>query len=89
MELKIKCKSSDDREDDVKGMENMANNRSKMFELAKKEGYTLKRTKGSHYIYENEEGMILVIPFHSHEVTTGMIRRVERDIESNKRRPHK
>ena len=67
----------------------MANNRSKMFELAKKEGYTLKRTKGSHYIYENEEGMILVIPFHSHEVTTGMIRRVERDIENNKRRPHK
>lgn len=62
----------------------MANNRNKMFELAKQEGYTLKRTKGSHYIYENEEGMILVIPFHSGEVTTGMIRKIERDIERNK-----
>lgn len=89
MELKIKCKSSDDREDDVKGMENMANNRSKMFDMAKKEGYALKSTKGSHYKFENEHGMVLIIPFHSHEVTTGMIRRVERDIESNKRRPHK
>ena len=67
----------------------MSNNRKQLFDMAKQEGYTLKRTKGSHYIYENEEGMILVIPFHSHEVTTGMIRRVERDIESNKRRPHK
>ena len=67
----------------------MSNNRKQLFDMAKQEGYTLKRCKGSHYIYENEEGMILVIPFHSHEVTTGMIRRVERDIESNKRRPHK
>lgn len=68
-------------------MEKMANNRNKLFELAKKEGYTLKRTSGSHYIYENEEGMILVIPFHSREITTGMIKRVEKDISSNKRRP--
>lgn len=67
----------------------MSNNRNKMFDLAKKEGYTLKRTSGSHYIYENEEGMILVIPFHSREVTTGMIHRIEKDIRSNKNRPHK
>lgn len=65
----------------------MANNRNKMFDLAKKEGYTLKRTKGSHYIYENEDGNILVIPFHSGEVTTGMIKKVEKDIMSNKCRP--
>lgn len=65
----------------------MANNRNKMFDLAKKEGYTLKRTKGSHYIYENEDGNILVIPFHSGEVTTGMIKKVEKDIRSNKCRP--
>lgn len=67
----------------------MANNRNKMFDLAKKEGYTLKRTKGSHYIYENEHGNILVIPFHSHEVTTGMIRKIEKDIRTNKSRPPK
>lgn len=65
----------------------MANNRNKMFDLAKKEGYILKRTKGSHYIYENEDGNILVIPFHSGEVTTGMIKKVEKDIRSNKCRP--
>lgn len=62
----------------------MANNRRKMFDLAKEEGYTLKRTSGSHYIYSDEHGNILVIPFHSHEVTTGMIRKVEKDIRSNK-----
>ena len=67
----------------------MANNRRQLFELAKAEGYELKSAKGSHYKFENEHGMVLIIPFHSHEVTTGMIRRVERDIESNKRRPHK
>ena len=65
----------------------MSNNRNKMFDLAKKEGYTLKRTKGSHYIYSDEHGNILVIPFHSGEVTTGMIKKVEKDIRSNKRRP--
>lgn len=67
----------------------MANNRRQLFELAKAEGYELKSAKGSHYKFENEHGMVLIIPFHSHEVTTGMIRRVERDIRSNKCRPHK
>lgn len=67
----------------------MANNRKQLFDLAKKEGYVLKSTRGSHYKYENEEGMVLIIPFHSGEITTGMIKRVERDIRSNKCRPHK
>lgn len=62
----------------------MANNRSKMFELAKKEGYTLKSCKGSHYKFEDKNGMIVVVPFHSKEVTKGMIKKIERDIERNK-----
>ena len=62
----------------------MSNNRNKMFDMAKQEGYTLKRCKGSHYIYENEDNKILVIPFHSGEVTSGMINKVKKDIERNK-----
>lgn len=62
----------------------MANNRNRMFDLAKENGYERKRVNGSHYVYQNEDGKILVIPFHSHEVTTGMIRKIERDIERNK-----
>ena len=62
----------------------MANNRNKMFDLAKENGYERKRVNGSHYVYQNEDGKILVIPVHRHEVTTGTIRKIERDIERNK-----
>lgn len=65
----------------------MANNRRKMFDMAKAEGYELKSTNGSHYKFQNEDGKVLIIPFHSQEVTTGMIKRVERDIERNKCSP--
>lgn len=62
----------------------MSNNRDKMFDLVKEEGYVLKSTKGSHYKFEDKNGMIVVVPFHSREVTKGMIKKIERDIERNK-----
>lgn len=62
----------------------MSNNRKQLFDMAKQEGYVLKSTKGSHYKFENEHGMVLIIPFHSHEITTGMTHRIEKDIERNK-----
>lgn len=64
----------------------MATGRNKLFELAKENGYSLKRTKGGHKIYEDKNGNILVIPFNSTEVTTGMAKKIERDIRNNKNR---
>lgn len=64
----------------------MCNNRNKLFDLAKENGYSFKRQSGSHRIYEDKNGNILVIPFHSGEITTGLTKKIERDIRNNKNR---
>lgn len=64
----------------------MANNRNRLFDLARENGYKFKRQTGSHVIFTNDSGKIVVIPFHSHEITTGMIKKIEKDIRNNKNR---
>ena len=58
----------------------MSNNRMDLFRLAEKSGYEYKRCNGSHYIYQNKKGKIVVIPYCSKEITIGMRRKIEKDI---------
>ena len=62
----------------------MGNNRMDLFRLAEKSGYEYKRCNGSHYIYENKKGKVVVIPYCSKEITIGMRRKIEKDISSGR-----
>ena len=54
--------------------------RHELEELALANGFKLKRTTGSHYIYENTEGKVTVIPMHSYDIGLGLSRAIQKQI---------
>lgn len=52
-----------------------------MSQILIKQGYYLVRQKGSHCIYRNGEGKVVVLPVHAGEtLARGLIRRILRDV---------
>ena len=54
--------------------------RHELEELALANGFKLKRTTGSHYIYENAEGKVTVIPMHSTDIGLGLSHAIQKQI---------
>lgn len=55
-------------------------NRHELEELALANGFRLKRVNGSHYIYENAEGKVTVIPMHSYDIGLGLSYAIQKQI---------
>ncbi len=54
--------------------------RTELEEMAIANGFKLKRINGSHHIYENAEGKVTVIPFHSTDIGIGLSCAIQKQI---------
>ena len=54
--------------------------RHELEELALANGFRLKRVTGSHYIYENAEGKVTVIPMHNIDIQKGLSHAIQKQI---------
>ena len=54
--------------------------RHELEELAKANGFRLKRITGSHHVYENAEGKVTVIPMHSTDIGLGLSHAIQKQI---------
>ncbi len=45
----------------------------KVVKALKKKGFILLRSKGSHRIYQDDEGTMVVVPFHAKELPKGTL----------------
>ncbi|MFC2094404.1 type II toxin-antitoxin system HicA family toxin [Bacteroidota bacterium] len=56
-----------------------------LLRVLEKEGFLVKRTKGSHHILKHNDGRQTVIPIHSKEIIgPGLLSKILRDIEITK-----
>jgi len=54
---------------------------SELIKILKKQGFYLKRQKGSHAFLEHPSGMCTVVPVHSREeISRGLLRKILQDI---------
>jgi len=57
----------------------------KLLRLLEKEGFVVKRIKGSHHFLKHHDGRQTVIPIHSKEtIGPGLLSKILRDIELSK-----
>lgn len=54
--------------------------RKELEQLARNNGFELKRKTGSHKIYENEDGKVTVIASHSYDIGKGMSHKIQKQI---------
>lgn len=57
--------------------------RKELEQLARNNGFELKRQTGSHRIYENENGKVTVIASHSYDIGKGMSHEIQKQILNN------
>lgn len=57
--------------------------RKELEQLARNNGFELKRQRGSHRIYENEDGKVTVIASHSYGIGKGMSHEIQKQILNN------
>jgi predicted RNA binding protein YcfA (HicA-like mRNA interferase family) len=54
----------------------------KLITLLQKIGFTIARSKGSHFVLKHEDGRITVVPVHSGEtIGSGLLSRILRDCD--------
>ena len=57
--------------------------RKELEQLARNNGFELKRQTGSHRIYENENGKVTVIADHTYDIGKGMSHKIQKQILNN------
>ncbi len=50
-----------------------------LIKIIKKEGFSFNRQSGSHAIYKNASGKMLVIPIHSRDIPKGTLHAILKD----------